>query len=248
MQSKSNGDSQLGLSLEFLSSTNKRKLLLTSSIQKRFSNDFSEVIETTPLEVPGLSPDWFVQVGRFQINGYKLTNINILCYRSSLKTEEPKFKSRLVDKNNTLDHESSSKYFAVLGNITLQSHEEPDLPPYKSWLVESPYIKWTPSPEGTRILDIKITWKLKDSSNHTMVEHYNVYVVKVAENCENCPGELQNVPEYLGVAHVEAFYVSNLAVPSSTSGLKFMIQVCGVDGSSQRLEDSPFLYLDVEGQ
>ncbi|XP_004148185.2 cytosolic endo-beta-N-acetylglucosaminidase 1 isoform X2 [Cucumis sativus] len=243
--SQLNGDSQVGLSLEFLSNTNKRKLLLTSSIQKQFSNDFSEVIETTPLEAPRISPHWSVQVGRIQMNGYKLTNINILCYRSSLETTEPKYTSEL-DKNNTLDRNSSSKYFAVLGSITLRTCEEPDLPPSDSWIVESPYTKWTPSPEGTRTLDIKITWKLKDSSNHTVMDHYNVYVVKVAEGCKSHVDEIQNVPEYLGVAHVEAFYVSNLAVHSSTSRLKFMIQVCGVDGSSHRLEDSPFLYLDIE--
>ncbi|XP_022957025.1 cytosolic endo-beta-N-acetylglucosaminidase 1-like [Cucurbita moschata] len=245
--SKTNGDSQLGLSLEFLSSTNKRKLLLAPSTKKKFSNDFSEVIETTPLELPGLSPDWFVQAGSIQMNGYKLTNINILCYRSSHENDEPSHKSGLVDKNNAPDGNSSSEYFAMLGNITLRSHEEPDLPPYNSWLIEGQYIKWTPSPEGTRTLDIKIVWKLKDSRSHTVYEHYNIYVIKVGEKGENRLGELHNVAEYLGVTHVEAFYVSNLAVPSSTSGLKFMIQVCGVDGSSQRLEDSPFLYLDVEG-
>lgn len=214
----------------------------------QFSNDFSEVIETTTLEAPRISPHWSVQVGCIQMNGYKLTNINILCYRSSLEINEPKYISELVDKNNTLDCSSPSKYFAVLGNITLRACEEPDLPPNASWIVESPYIKWTPSPEGTRTLDIKITWKLKDSCNHTVIDHYNVYVVKVAEGCNSHLDKLQNVPEYLGVAHVEAFYVSNLAVPSSTSCLKFTIQVCGVDGSSQRLEDAPFINLDIEGQ
>lgn len=141
-----------------------------------------------------------------------------------------------------------SEYFAVLGNFALRSSDEQrDLPPYDSWLVESQFIKWTPGPEGTQTLDIKIIWKLKDDSSDTVFDHYNVYVVKVAEKGENRHGGLPNVPEYLGVAHVEAFYVSNLAVPSSTSSLKFIIQVCGVDGSSQKLEDSPFLYLEVEG-
>lgn len=248
MQSKSNGDSQIGLSLEFLSSTNKRKLLLASNIEKQFSNDFSEVIKTTPHKVPGLSPDWFLQVASIQKNGYKLTNINILCYRSSPGTGEPKHKSRRVGKHNTLDHDALFEYFAVLGNITLRSVKEPDLPPHSSWLVESQYIKWSPGPEGTKILDIKIIWKLRDRSSHMVFEHYNIYVIKVTKKGENRLGEFQNVPQYLGVAHVEVFYVSNLAVPSSTSGLKFIIQVCGVDGSSQKLEDSPFLYLDVEGQ
>lgn len=243
--SMSNGDSQLGLSLELFSSTNKRKVLLASSTEKQFSSDYSEVIETTPLKVPGLHTDWFVHVGRIQMNGYKLTNINVVCYRSSPETGTPIHKSGVVGKSNTLDCNSLSEYFAVFGNIIVRSVEEPDLPPSSSWLVESPYVRRTTSPGGTKTLDVHIIWKLKDSCSDKVFERYNVYVMEVAEEGKNLLRKLQNVPKYFGMAHVKAFYVSTLPVPSSTSGFKFIIQVCGVDGSVQRLEDAPFLYLSA---
>ncbi|XP_038877781.1 LOW QUALITY PROTEIN: cytosolic endo-beta-N-acetylglucosaminidase 1-like [Benincasa hispida] len=241
----SNGDSQLGLLLEFFSSTDKRKVLLASSNEKQFSTDFSEVIETTPVEVPGLSPDWFVYMGRIQMSGYKLTNINVVCYRSSSKTSALKHKCGVVGKNNSLNCSSSSDYFAVLGNVIVRSVEEPDLPPPSSWLVKSPYVRRTTSADGTRTLDIHIVWELKDSSSDKVFERYNVYVMEVVEEGNNPLAKLHNVPKYLGVAHVKAFYASNLAIPSGISGFKFIIQVCGVDGSVQRLEDSPFLYVNV---
>ncbi|KAK6156089.1 hypothetical protein DH2020_010337 [Rehmannia glutinosa] len=56
----------------------------------------------------------------------------------------------------------------------------------------------------------------------------------------------QSRNEYIGVALVKSFYISDLEVPEGTSSLKFIIQVCGLDGTCQKLEDSPFFQLQVE--
>ncbi|XP_008454832.3 cytosolic endo-beta-N-acetylglucosaminidase 1-like [Cucumis melo] len=243
--SMSNEDSQLALSLEFFSSTDKREVLLVSNIKEQFSTDFTEVIETSPLAVPGRSPDWFVHVGRILMSGYRLTNINVVCYRSKPQTGVPKHKPGVVMKNHPLVS-SSSEYFARLGNIIVRSVDEPNFPPPSSWLVRTPHVRRTTDPDGTRTLDVHITWELKDNSSDWVVfERYNMYVMEIAKEDKNPLAKLQNVPKYVGVAHVKAFYASNIAIPSGISGFKFIIQVCGVDGSIQKLEDSPFINLDV---
>jgi len=63
----------------------------------------------------------------------------------------------------------------------------------------------------------------------------------------NQDGILEGAQEYLGTAHVEAFYVSDLAVPCGTSSLKFIVQVCTADGTCQKLDDSPAFSIDAEG-
>ena len=64
----------------------------------------------------------------------------------------------------------------------------------------------------------------------------------------NSGGLLKKEQEYLGVAQVEAFYVSDFVVPSGTSSLKFIMQVRGTDAASQKLDDCPYFQLDVEGK
>ncbi|KAE8695682.1 hypothetical protein F3Y22_tig00110694pilonHSYRG00249 [Hibiscus syriacus] len=46
--------------------------------------------------------------------------------------------------------------------------------------------------------------------------------------------------EYIGTAQVEAFYVSNLIIPSASSSLKFIIQPCDSSGARQDVDDAPF--------
>ncbi|KAK6929511.1 Glycoside hydrolase, family 85 [Dillenia turbinata] len=52
--------------------------------------------------------------------------------------------------------------------------------------------------------------------------------------------------DYIGMAAVQDFYVSDLQLPSGISSVKFIVQVCSIDGSSQKLEDSPSFQLDVK--
>ncbi|GJN14109.1 hypothetical protein PR202_gb00891 [Eleusine coracana subsp. coracana] len=67
---------------------------------------------------------------------------------------------------------------------------------------------------------------------------YNIYVEMLRGDSSAKPSR-----SYLGVASVETFYVSNLEVPSEVTGLKFIIQASGPDGSCQELEDCPRLFL-----
>nr|GEW79283.1 cytosolic endo-beta-N-acetylglucosaminidase 1 isoform X1 [Tanacetum cinerariifolium] len=64
---------------------------------------------------------------------------------------------------------------------------------------------------------------------------------------DNEANESIQTPKYVGVALVEAYYVSEFGVPAGVTSLKFIIQACGFDGASQELVDSLFHQLHVEG-
>ncbi|KAF2319177.1 hypothetical protein GH714_013772 [Hevea brasiliensis] len=151
------------------------------------------------------------------------------------------------DGHNDKLAQGPSEYFAVLGHITIKtSKDNPVFPPSSSWLVEGQYIKWSSGSQGSKSLNVKIAWKLKDGSNFQSSK-YNIYVEKLAKTTVgNSGGRVEGIQEYIGVAYVEAFYVYDLSIPSTTTTLKFIIQVCGVDGASQKLDDSPYYQLDVE--
>lgn len=81
---------------------------------------------------------------------------------------------------------------------------------------------------------------MKDGNNYVSPK-YKVYVEKLSKQAEHVA-----VPEYVGVAQVSYFYVSDLKIPSGTSRIKFIIQVCSDDGTNQKLDESPYYELDVE--
>lgn len=222
----------MGLSLKLSSPTNKKTSVLLASYGhtlitlNRFSSKFSNVImpwRVTELET---APGWVIQESSIAMNGYILTEIHAVCYKSTLQVN-PSARGPL-------------EYHAILGHITVKTPlQKSDFPPSASWLVESQYIKWTSGSQGSKTLSIKILWSLKDG-NVPIFSKYNIYVEKQS-------GGLNGKPEYLGVANVRAFYVSELSVPSGTSSLKFVIQVCGLDGVCQKLDDSPAYQVPVEG-
>ncbi|KAJ0100989.1 hypothetical protein Patl1_06676 [Pistacia atlantica] len=112
-----------------------------------------------------------------------------------------------------------AEYFAMLGHLTV--------------------------PQGSKNLSMKISWGLLERI-FLQYPKYNVYVEKLAEETfQNRHGRREGARKYLGVAHVQAFYVSKLTVPSGIASLKFIIQPCDNDGSIQKLDDSPFFQLDV---
>ncbi|KAL5171018.1 Cytosolic endo-beta-N-acetylglucosaminidase 1 [Glycine soja] len=225
---KSDGNSSLGLKLEFTSTSNKRaSVLLTSRAVNRFSSKFSKIVMTR--EHKGLSSGWVINEGVVAMNGYTLTEIHAVCYGSN-------------DNDETLA--SPSDYFALLGHITIKTSDYKSyFPVSSSWLVDGSCIKWTSDPLGSKTLDVKISWKLKNGQNFLFLK-YNVYLVKLSK--QDVGITLEDVKEYLGVAQVNCFYVSDLEVPSDTSSLKFIIQVCGVDGTIQELDESPYYQLEVE--
>uniref|UniRef100_A0A7N2MFH3 mannosyl-glycoprotein endo-beta-N-acetylglucosaminidase n=1 Tax=Quercus lobata TaxID=97700 RepID=A0A7N2MFH3_QUELO len=235
---KSEGDSQLGLSLQFSSTMNKSmSMLLASQEIYQFSSKFSQVITTRPHGKPGNSPGWVIQEASIAMNGYKLTEIHAVCYRS-----KPEF-------NKPGPAHNPVKYFAVLGHITIKNSEKKSgFPPSSSWLVEAQFIKWTSVSQGSKTLSVKLKWKLKDGTD-TVFPNYNIYAKKLAKQVVSDQDvSLEDVPKYLGTAHVEAFYVSDLSVPCETSSLKFIVQVCAADGTCQKLDDSPTFSIDVKGQ
>ncbi|KAB2011050.1 hypothetical protein ES319_D10G288300v1 [Gossypium barbadense] len=223
---KSEGNSQLGLSLELSSETEgKKKLFLASQGTNQFS---SEVLLPRRLTTPDNAPGWVMQEVSIAMNGYTLTEIHAVCYK-----QQPEI-------TNT------TEYFAVLGDIKIStSSKNTEFPPSTSWIVNGQDIEWGTS-QGSKTLSLKISWKPEDEKG-PLFPKYNIYVEKLSkQSIRTLRGTLESVREYIGVAHIEAFYVSQLVIPSDTSSLKFIIQVCNVDGASQNLDDAPFFQLDVQ--
>lgn len=193
----------------------------------QFSSIFSEVITTRRREHPGTASGWVLQEGSIGLtNGDILTEILAVCYRSK------------PGSNELRPARGPVKYLAILGHLSMKtSPDNPDFPPSSSWLVDGHFIKWTPGSQSSKTLSLKIIWKLKDGTDAAF-RNYNIYVKKLAKKVEE-------VQEYLGTAFVEAFYVSNLPVPSKTSSLRFIVQACSADGSSQKLVDCPTFSIDA---
>ncbi|XP_015944259.1 cytosolic endo-beta-N-acetylglucosaminidase 1 [Arachis duranensis] len=240
---KSDGNSSLGLKLAFTSTTNKREyILLASQPLNNFSGNFSKAIMTDGNKGP--SPGWVINQGTITMNGYTLAEIHAVCYRC----DSPTNKLRWLYSSDSSDSTSASTsdYFAILGHISIQTLEyKSDFPVASSWQVDTKYMKWTPGPQGSKILSLQISWELKDGKNHQF-RSYNVYLVKSSKQ-EGTSSRLEHVKEYLGVAQAKCYYVSELKVPSGTYSLKFIIQVCGDDGTLQELDESPYYELAVEG-
>ncbi|KAJ9160381.1 hypothetical protein P3X46_025788 [Hevea brasiliensis] len=244
---QSDGGSLLGLSLQFSSTLNERiSVLIAPWETNQLSNKFSQVIVPNRVNKQELAPGWVIQESSIEMNGYTLTEIHAVCYRPKPEIGKLSLEHKSDGHNDKLA-QGPSEYFAVLGHITIKtSKDNPVFPPSSSWLVEGQYIKWSSGSQGSKSLSVKIAWKLKDGSNFQSSK-YNIYVEKLAKTTVgNSGGRVEGIQEYIGVAYVEAFYVYDLSIPSTTTTLKFIIQVCGVDGASQKLDDSPYYQLDVE--
>ncbi|KAK9283155.1 hypothetical protein L1049_011386 [Liquidambar formosana] len=250
---KSDGNSLVGLSLEFSSNLNERTSVLLAArgstllTMNQFSRKFSKVIMPNRVTKPETAPGWVIQESSIAMNGYTLTEIHAVCYKSMPELNQLRLDSISDDQDNTLAL-SPSEYYAVLGHMLAQTPEQnSEFPPSTSWVVEGQYIKWTSGSQGSKTLSIKIIWRLKDG-NDSLFPKYNIYVENLTKQSIGNPGGiLEGVQKYLGVAQVEAFYISDLVVISGTSSLKFIIQVCSVDGACQKLDDAPSFLLDVEG-
>ncbi|KAJ6900094.1 cytosolic endo-beta-N-acetylglucosaminidase 1-like [Populus alba x Populus x berolinensis] len=244
---KSEGDSLLGLSLHFSSTANERtSVLLASWGTNQFSRKFSKIIAPCQVNKPRTAPGWVVLESSIDMNGYTLTEIHAVCYRPKHEHSQLGLEHRTDGSEDTLTY-NPKEYHAVLGHITMNtSKENTYFPPSSSWLVEGHYIKWSSGSQGSKNVSVKIDWKSKDGTA-SQFPKYNIYVEKLPKQAVRNHGVgLGGVQEYLGVANVEAFYVSELPIPATTSSLKFIIQVCGVDGVCQNLDDSPYFQLDVK--
>ncbi|KAF2319176.1 hypothetical protein GH714_013759 [Hevea brasiliensis] len=239
---KSDGDSQLGLSLQFSSTNGERTSVLTASgDMNKFTSKFSKVIMAHPVRKPEMDPGWVVYEGRIEMNECILTEIHAVCYKQKPKNGELRSEHKIGGHH--------AKFFSTLGHVAIKNSEGNFcMPPSSLWLVEGQNIKISSDSQGSKIVSVKIIWKLKDG-NDFMFPSYNIYVVKLAKQVEGNPGtSVKGVYNYLGVTQVTAFYVSDLSVPSGTCSLKFIIQACDFDGACQKLDDSPYFQLDIEGQ
>ncbi|GAB4831979.1 hypothetical protein Ancab_005997 [Ancistrocladus abbreviatus] len=233
---KLGSNSFIGLSLEFSSSTNERKEVLLASrgnallTMNQFSSKFSAVImpcQVTELET---TKGWVIEEYNINMEAHRLTTIHAVCYKWKPEVDEPKINA-------------ASNYYATLGHLTIKTlGQSVVFPPSTSWVVGGQFINWKPGTQGSKFVSLKITWKLKDE-NDSLLPKYIIYVEKIGGKVDmTATGKL----EYLGVASVQAFYVSQLPVPSGTSSLKFIIQVCGVDGSNQNVDECPSYQLVVD--
>ncbi|CAE6088023.1 unnamed protein product [Arabidopsis arenosa] len=128
--------------------------------------------------------------------------------------------SAFCSRPDDLTEETNTlEYFALLGLISIKSQQKTKLFPLaSSWVIEAHHVKFVP---GENL----------SSSDYR-------------------PGKVMKEPRsekvFLGTAHVDAYYVSDLVVGSDVKGVRFVVQTCGGDGSWQELDASPNLVVEVK--
>ncbi|KAK4743173.1 hypothetical protein SAY87_001174 [Trapa incisa] len=235
---KLGGSSKIGLHLEFSSPENELNTILlapsstASNTLSRLLGKFPKVAishRSSDLE-PAPESGWIIEENSIAVDGSTLTGIHAVCYHDKPDDDE------LV--------QTESEFYAVMGHILIDTPEHhSNFLPASSWVVEGYHVKWG----SANSLSVKIVWKLKEGEASLPYHKYNVYVEKMANESEpdSLVGRLRDGLEFIGTAHVAAFYVSELAVPTGISTVRFIIQAWGDDGASQELGDSPFLVLKV---
>ncbi|KAJ8484629.1 hypothetical protein OPV22_017114 [Ensete ventricosum] len=228
-------NSVFGVILELVSETNaKAYILIEDDSQPPFaaaSFEFDKIIKPQQISKKGDST-WTPFCGTFNMTGgYTLTDIYIVGASKDAAVEMEQ--SPLDPKGG-----SPSSYRASLGQIRI-FNTPTSYPPADAWGIDLSYTSWTAThPDGSRILSLKISWKLEEG-DMTSFTRYNVYVEKSMSRGGNSEAR----PIYLGFATAEHFYVSHLVIPNGVGVVRFIVQVCGVDGSCQELDKSPTLEL-----
>ncbi|RZS23756.1 hypothetical protein BHM03_00056736 [Ensete ventricosum] len=228
-------NSVFGVILELVSETNaKAYILIEDDSQPPFgaaSFEFDKIIKPQQISKKGDST-WTPFCGTFNMTGgYTLTDIYIVGASKDAAVEMEQ--SPLDPKGG-----SPSSYRASLGQIRI-FNTPTSYPPADAWGIDLSYTSWTAThPDGSRILSVKISWKLEEG-DMTSFTRYNVYVEKSMSRGGNSEAR----PIYLGFATAEHFYVSHLVIPNGVGVVRFIVQVCGVDGSCQELDKSPTLEL-----
>ncbi|XP_073122307.1 cytosolic endo-beta-N-acetylglucosaminidase 1 [Henckelia pumila] len=248
---KSNGNSLLGLALEFSSSTEEKKSVFLASAgntlftMNRFSSQYTKVI--MPRRVSSLEgeSEWVLQESSIEMHGHTLKEIRVICYRGKVEKSAPN------PNDITLSDDTPLEFYAALGDLRITTPgQNSNFPPSSSWLVDCKFISWISGSKGSKLLSCMVTWTLKEGDTDIFPD-YNIYVEKTTESRSGDQNKLvESSPtplEYLGVAVVKSFYISELEVLEGVSSVKFVIQVCGLDGTRQEVEESPFFQLQVQG-
>ncbi|KAK6145568.1 hypothetical protein DH2020_022388 [Rehmannia glutinosa] len=218
---KSSGNSLFGLALQSSNATNEKSSVFlaasrsTLPTMNQFSSQFTQVImphRVTELEA---EPGWIMQESSINMKGHILREIWAVCYSSKPR----KSVVAADDKNN---YHGPSEYYAILGDIKVTSSgDNTKFPPSTSWLVDGQFVSWTSGPNGSKLLSVKVSWKLKDG-NADIFTKYNIYVSKLTNKSSGNHGELlEGAQDYLGVA-VKGLL---LMIPS-VAGTKNMKEEC----------------------
>ncbi|KAI3986902.1 hypothetical protein MKX01_014603 [Papaver californicum] len=255
---RSHGDSKVGVSLVFSSNTNETKSVLLASpgdtliTNNQFASKFDKVImphAVTNLEADAQAgPGWVIQENRMEMNGYTLREIFMVCYRTKHNSSDLILEQDGKSKDTQLTS-ASSGFSASLGHITIRTSEQKlTFPNSTSWVTKGKFVSWSKSSsEASKSLNFRLSWKLTDE-HVFQLSKYNIYVSKITkETVDGKTQEVEGRKEYLGVAAVQAYYVSSLLVSAGVSRLKFVIQAWGVDGSFQEFNSCPAFLLNVEG-
>ncbi|RRT40093.1 hypothetical protein B296_00058727 [Ensete ventricosum] len=211
-------NSVFGVILELVSETNaKAYILIEDDSQPPFaaaSFEFDKIIKPQQISKKGDST-WTPFCGTFNMTGgYTLTDIYIVGASKDAAVEMEQSQIRIFN--------TPTSY-----------------PPADAWRIDLSYTSWTATdPDGSRLLSLKISWKLEEG-DMTSFTRYNVYVEKSMSRGGNSEAR----PIYLGFATAEHFYVSHLVIPNGVGVVRFIVQVCSVDGSCQELDKSPTLEL-----
>ncbi|OAY73406.1 Cytosolic endo-beta-N-acetylglucosaminidase 2 [Ananas comosus] len=242
---KSDRDSILALCLELSSETDGvMYALITNDVDSFPSLDpsksqYYKIIQAEKMESPGIT-SWILYKATLRLGGYTLTGINATCILRRLNPTKPASRKSLGFGYPEGISDESFPYCASIGHISIRNSEQSmQFPQANAWVTEGQCISWAPDSNGTRNVSLKIVWKLADAYTDSFMK-YNIYVEKQMANSGGNSVERT----YLGVARVEAFYVSDLDVPSEVTCLRFIIQICAYDGSCQEIEKSPTFILD----
>lgn len=202
-------------------------VLVAYGFQNTFtSNIFDEII--VPSENIA-EQGWIVHEADITKNGYKLIEIQVVCYTKG----EP-------SDGNSIPFEAS------LGHVSIRSSEQDvEFPSASLWSTDYQNLMWSSNPNGSKTLSVKLIWKHKDGENH-LFKMFNIFVKQFGMKTSNNPNTVNgDCKKFIGIANVGMFYVSELEIPGSITSLRFVIQVCRLDGACQKLDDSPALQLIV---
>ncbi|PNT74402.1 hypothetical protein BRADI_1g14127v3 [Brachypodium distachyon] len=229
----------VGLSLD-LSSRNKgnTSVLIAENIatfhRKKKNHIYSTYVQSVKARALD-NQNWVLYQATVQsCASYTMTGINIVCTLGTSGNINPE-----TEEDGSLEADANilSAYQASLGHISIQDIDETmPFPPLESWEIEGEHISWSNS-NASKLVSLKISWKLKTSHPATFTK-YNIYVEKLTTD-----SIAKASRSFMGVASVEAFYVSDLQVPDEVTILKFIVQACGCDGSNQELEECPKFFL-----
>ncbi|PKA56180.1 mannosyl-glycoprotein endo-beta-N-acetylglucosaminidase [Apostasia shenzhenica] len=232
---KADGNSLVGLCLSFSSNPEETEkvLLVPEAIFPAFdlTSKYDKVIvsQNGPQQDPSLSSGWVKYDSTIMMSGHTLTEVGLLCYFK----KPDKLKTDLRRETNS-PISNQSPFSASLGLIRIRvTGENAEFPSADSWTTEGKNISWSFNDNGAKAVSLQITWKLNTVSAESFLL-FNIYVQRAGD------------AEFLGVTRAGMYYVSALEVPSGITRLSFIIQVCGLDGSSQDLDKCPTHLLSIE--